>query len=555
MTRTRFYPSTNVDLTGPTANPYVFMMPTTAPGGSTSGYTDIYHGPSGIGPEQHVEALTTDPWVVQYTNGPWGLWPDAPVQGWSAEAKPTIRTEFPYLVYGWRTSRPLTGHFNAGTWLVRVRVHINKHGWTAASFKGYLYGRLYRGNADGTRIAEIGQQRGSVSTFINMTSAGDVDTTIPIVLNKGSDPNIVLNNEYLYLQISPRVQEWSATGPAPVGGDPSLTISLEISYGANTYIDAPEFYQLGAGNEEVCNPRYFAKEQYIYIAPDGLQYPLDVDGRRVVLTDENTGMPDIDYITQRGPAQHGETVNAVWLKPRVVQLLIRHDFDSRNGYWFGRERLISVLSPMRQVSDGLIAPGTLRKMLSTGAIRDLSVRIAEGPGFKPRSLTQWDEWAYQEVIRFIAHDPVYTDPMQNHYLFDKQGGQLIFPITFPIQFSTIDQRTTIYYGGTWRAYPQFVLTGPMTMAHIHNFTTDEQLLIEYPLMLGETITISLDYGNKSVTKDDGTNLLGYVSADSDIGTFHLTENNSGANDIRVFAHGVMPPSQIEMFWNLRYMGV
>ena len=148
-----------------------------------------------------------------------------------------------------------------------------------------------------------------------------------------------------------------------------------------------------------------------YITPDGIEYPLTAPNSRVVFSWEGEGMPPIDYITQRGPFQHGETVLNFFLRPRILQAIIRHSYCSRSAYWDGRADLLDVLRPNRQ-TPGNITPGRLRKRLANGDIRDLDVFILEGPGFAARPGSSWDEWSYSETIRFIAYNPVWFHPTE-----------------------------------------------------------------------------------------------------------------------------------------------
>ncbi|MCI0551432.1 MAG: exo-alpha-sialidase, partial [Anaerolineae bacterium] len=58
-----------------------------------------------------------------------------------------------------------------------------------------------------------------------------------------------------------------------------------------------------------------------YIGPDGQVYPLvtpHLPVGRFVMNFSGFGMPPFDYVTQRGPFQHGETVRDFFARPRIV---------------------------------------------------------------------------------------------------------------------------------------------------------------------------------------------------------------------------------------------
>lgn len=297
-------------------------------------------------------------------------------------------------------------------------------------------------------------------------------------------------------------------------------------------------------------------ERYTYFAPDGVEYPLEVKRKRFVLSAEGEGLPPINYNTQRGPFQDGETMHNFFAQPRLVQLTIRHVLETRGEYWNERNSLMYALNPLKQTLAYDRLHGVLRKVLPGGAKRDLSCLIAQGPNFNPRSLTQWDEYAYQEVLRFIAHDPIYYDPNEITVTFlDSQGTDITFPITFPIQFSDISETNSINYQGSWREYPRIVFTGPMSVGRVYNETTDEQIVITYPLAAGDTITVDLRYGYKTVRLANGTSVLGYITADSDLGSFHLTTANGGVNSVVGSAYGSTGATRIALKYNTRYLGI
>lgn len=266
-------------------------------------------------------------------------------------------------------------------------------------------------------------------------------------------------------------------------------------------------------------------------------------GNRDVISDEGSGLPPIEYITERGPFQHGETIVNYFLRPRVVQYLIRQNFCSRQEAWDGRTALLNAIRPNK-----LGGPqGTLRRRLPNGALRDLTVVPIQGPNFEPRRMEEWDEWSIQEVLRFMANNPVYFNPVQQVATFPICGSggfpytfpfyfdvpcELVFPITFPITFYGYDFYMDIEYAGNWQEYPTIEIPGPAGPSiRIFNQTTNEEIhLVGYSIAAGDTITIALAYGSQIITNSAGDSLLQYVSADSDLATFHL---QPGTNVMRV----------------------
>lgn len=554
MPTTRYYLSNQTYLSpDPEANPFINRLTSNVPADTDDGGLTIYYGPTGMSPHG-FEGFDSGYGPFNYTSGPWELMNGNSLGnalGWvSTLQPPSAPTTYPYIFGGWRT-RALSGRFAPGTWTVNVRLHNVYHNWNGAFVQGLIYGRLFKANVDGSNAREVAN-RIRASQVFTITDAGVVDTSITFNVNDAYPQGVDFAHEYLFIQIALRVQSWGLTFTGGTG-DPSLTYAVVIDYGAATFLNAPNFVPV-VRSEDICEP-FGQSEMYIYISPDGVQYPLDVDGRRVVLNDQGTGTPPLQYITQRGPFQHGETLLAAYAQPRVVQLMILHKYSNRDSWWNGRANLLQQLSPRKQAVDGANDVGVLRRILSTGEKRDLNCLIQEGPKFNPRGDNVWDELSYTEALRFIGFDPIYYDPRVHNYVFDTQGSELTFPFIFPFTLTTILQHVSLQYEGTWLAYPKFIINGPMTFVHIENVTTGELIEIIYDLAEGETITIDLQYGTKTVVLGDGTNLLPYVRHTSNLGTFHLTETMEGINEFHVHMVGVTVDSQIEMQYNPRYVGI
>ncbi len=301
----------------------------------------------------------------------------------------------------------------------------------------------------------------------------------------------------------------------------------------------------------------------VYITPDGREYPLVTphDPGRWVLSWSGLGTPPIEYITQRGPLQHGNTIKDRSLRPRVVQLALRQNFCDREAWWQGREDLLNEIRPNRQATPDGVVPGTLRFVQTDGTLRDLDVFITEGPIFEPRVSGRWDEFSFQEVLRFVAHDPTLYDPATVTFTFEviAAGAQLVFPITFPISFrsGSVDESGNATYPGTWHAFPVITVVGPIRDMRLDNVTTGEKIELSALIEAGRTVTIDLAQGAKTMIDDLGANRIGLITNDSDLGTWHLApdpEAALGVNALRLRGGGITPATAVSLVWNVRYFG-
>jgi len=288
-------------------------------------------------------------------------------------------------------------------------------------------------------------------------------------------------------------------------------------------------------------------ERIAYITADDVE--LNLSAPWYVMQEDGFGMPPLEFVTQRGPFQHGETVKDIWVRPRTMQLIIRRSGTSRTDYQRLRMALIDTLRFNRSAHG---APGRLRKYLATGLVVEWDVFASEGPGFPSHDPNVWDQWSVQDTIRFTAYDPIARNPILRSTSYGASGVVGLFPITFPLQIASFGASVPIDYRGTWGTFPTLYLNGPLTGTLIRNLATDEKLSFSYTIPSGRVVTIDLNYGRKTVTLDDGTNLIGYMSSDSDIGSFHL---QPGENTMQIFATGTSAVSSVIFHWFDRYLGV
>lgn len=128
--------------------------------------------------------------------------------------------------------------------------------------------------------------------------------------------------------------------------------------------------------------------------------------------------------------------------------------------------------------------------------------------------------------------------------------------------ATLSEGFTIEYIGTWDAFPTITVVGPWDNFSITNAATLETLDFGYNVDGGEVVTFDLAYGLKSVTNQNGTNLIGSLSTDSDLATFHLASDaeittglSSGINPMTVTGNNLTGNSGLVVEWYTRYIGI
>jgi len=305
-----------------------------------------------------------------------------------------------------------------------------------------------------------------------------------------------------------------------------------------------------------------------YISPDGVTYQFDNGHSDLLFSFTGDGLPPIEYIDQQGPFQHGKTLLDYRLAPRIIQFVHRRQACSRLGYWNNRAGLLNALRPNRQ-APGEFALGKLRKVLPDGSKRDIDVMIQQGLAFAPRQMEQWDEWGLTEAIQFIAPDPTFYDPESKNVIWDIDillgkiyySASALTELKYPYFYGQdiIAGSATVTYTGTWLTYPTLELIGPLSQPFVENTVTGESIQLDYNIAAGEMVTIALPYGNKTVTNNFSANLIGTVTADSDLATFHIAPDPEAAGGVNVFnasgGGGVAGVTQIRMSWYTRYIGI
>ena len=128
--------------------------------------------------------------------------------------------------------------------------------------------------------------------------------------------------------------------------------------------------------------------------------------------------------------------------------------------------------------------------------------------------------------------------------------------------ATLSEGFVINYEGTWDAFPTISVTGPWDNFTITNGATLETLDFGYNIDSGETVVFDLAYGTKSVTNQNGTNLIGSLSTDSDLATFHLATDSEvttgladGINPMVVTGTNLDENSALVLIWYTRYIGI
>jgi len=291
----------------------------------------------------------------------------------------------------------------------------------------------------------------------------------------------------------------------------------------------------------------------------GTTYNLDDLVSYFHLDHEGIGMPPVERLQSSSPFQVGATDFGFKIRPRTLTVLFLVSAYSPGDYYVKRDALLRIFSPST-------TPITFQFQYPDAAGNPRYVRLDAhyvGGLDLPESDRTYD-LKHKVGLQLYAPNPIwYESTLQSKVWGIVSNNYLIFPITFSIQFcdSLINQGYTIAYAGSWVDYPTFIITGPCNNPKIQNLSTTPQSKIEltYVVDVGETVTIDLTPGVKSITSNTDGNILGALTTDSDLAGFHLapdTEVTGGNNDIKATLTGATPgTTQLQMTWRNRYLGI
>lgn len=287
---------------------------------------------------------------------------------------------------------------------------------------------------------------------------------------------------------------------------------------------------------------------------DGVEYVLSNGSDRfVVATPGEWGIVPIEYLTQRAYKQQGLTEVGYRVNPRPFIVNFRHNGCSRDQYWQIRGALINVLRPNR---NGQL---TYKVRLSTGEFRSIVGR-STSPTFPEVSVDQWDEYGFSEMLQFEAFDPIWYDPAQITYVVDNDpADELAFDIAFDgdgIYFGGDSYGiASISYTGTWYSYPVIRITAPFSQVTLSQIQTGASVTITTGVSSGY---IDFDFENQTITDNNGNNLWGYLTGDSDVQQFRLEPDPivpNGLNEINIFLPGATGATTVSIMYNTRYIGI
>ncbi len=266
------------------------------------------------------------------------------------------------------------------------------------------------------------------------------------------------------------------------------------------------------------------------------------------------GMPTYTRFSESSPLQEGITDTGYRLQERLISIILGFNEKDLAGYYQRREDLLRLWRPD-------MTPGILRITLPTGKVREIQGHLLNGLEFSDSDRSYVTQKT-SLVVR--CPDPTFYDPEAVYIDFGTGGGgsdNLIIPMPVPmfVGASLFETTKIIPYEGTEKTYPQIIVTGPVTDLVIKNLTTGDKLDFSgVTIANGDTYTLDLRPGYKTVVDAAGNNKIADLTADSDISTFSLQPHPialNGDNGIQVNGISTTAATNVSFLYYIRLLGI
>lgn len=234
----------------------------------------------------------------------------------------------------------------------------------------------------------------------------------------------------------------------------------------------------------------------------------DLPGVRA-LGDSGLEMPPMSMVEDVIPGQAGSQLREVRVATRDAVLPFFMEQSTETALRDLLRSLAKRLNPQ-------LGNGRLRHIAVDGTTRDLTCRYTGGlEGERVRG--QAGPVYRKGALMFRAHDPFWYDAtaMSSTFTTGAQPNFLGDPF-LPIKLAsdTVLGEQTVSNTGDVEAWPVWTINGPATSITLSNVTTGETLTLPITLTASQSVIIDTRPFQKTVRRNDGTNLYGNLGAGS-----------------------------------------
>lgn len=191
--------------------------------------------------------------------------------------------------------------------------------------------------------------------------------------------------------------------------------------------------------------------------PMGASYGT-IDLTSMIITEQGRGVPPLHYNIQRSTYQHGDTPVSMRLDPRVIQISLATEHDSRSQHYDNLARLLNRLSPGRNwSSNGALNQCVYRKIMPGGRQQWRSDLVTIGGSRYITSATaRFVEWGLD------AGDPfwILTGNDVGEYVIESMVNENMLKLTQAMAFSATGLEFRVFTGRVIRDLNVLLEAGP-----------------------------------------------------------------------------------------------
>ena len=251
--------------------------------------------------------------------------------------------------------------------------------------------------------------------------------------------------------------------------------------------------------------------------------------------------PDVNYKTIAAPFQDGVTLLDTKFAPRKFSINLMVVGPTLQDVQIAVNNLIRLVNP----SSG---PGQLGFTYENGITYYITASGKVLPSANARSNK------HQMVqITFQAHTPFwYTTPQA---LGIGTAGTVTFPLTWPFTLPSNTASVTATNYGDIPSGATFIIMGQVQNPKVTNSTTGYFFKFTISMDVGDTMTITTGFGNKTISYYDasaGTTVNGFQYLTSDSTFFQIMP---GTNSLTFTSDSVAAATRVSVTWSDQYSGV
>jgi phage-related protein len=251
--------------------------------------------------------------------------------------------------------------------------------------------------------------------------------------------------------------------------------------------------------------------------------------------------PDVSYKTVSAPFQDGETLLDTRFSTRKFSINLMVTGPTLTDIQTAINTLIRLFNPGS-------GPGILTFIYEDGTSYYINCSGKVVPSGSARSNK------HQLVrIDLVAHSPLFYTSAQSKTI--GSNGIATFPITFPFTLTSNTSTGTATNLGDVAAGATIIIEGDVTNPVITNTTLGTYLAFTKNMDVGDTMTITTHFGNKTVLfydATDGSTVNGFQFLNADSTFFQI---NPGNNIITFTSAGAAAGTKVVVTWSDQYSGV